>query len=206
LSDFLANPFTTFSVTLAKLAGLDLQADQAMANYRDGMNGCRHTKYQLILINCVNGTVQYKSQCQECGAKSGAIAFKKLPRALRDTATDEDETLRERWFSKHAPWLVRGKRLRREAAEIRWQPGFYTLYMASPEWANKRLAVLKRAGDWCELCHESPAEEVHHQSYAKLGNEPLEDLIAVCGPCHRETHERREAALATASVGAEEWD
>jgi hypothetical protein len=29
------------------------------------------------------------------------------------------------------------------------------------------------------------ATEVHHLSYRHIGNEPLFDLVSVCGPCHR---------------------
>jgi hypothetical protein len=60
----------------------------------------------------------------------------------------------------------------------------YKRYLASREWAVKREAVRARAGGLCERCWLSPMQAVHHQTYARIGNESLEDLQAVCATCH----------------------
>lgn len=60
----------------------------------------------------------------------------------------------------------------------------YKKYLASREWALKREAVRKRSGNKCERCGLNPQEAVHHLTYTNVGNEPLEDLQAVCNPCH----------------------
>lgn len=61
----------------------------------------------------------------------------------------------------------------------------YRAYLVSEEWQQKRLAVFRRAGGLCEVCRKAPAREVHHKSYGTFGQERLEDLLALCPPCHR---------------------
>lgn len=58
-------------------------------------------------------------------------------------------------------------------------------YMNSPQWIARRSLVLQRARGTCEHCHNAPAEEIHHLHYTNRFNEPLEDLLGVCSPCHR---------------------
>jgi hypothetical protein len=60
----------------------------------------------------------------------------------------------------------------------------YKEYLASREWALKREAVRKRCGNVCERCHKAPHENTHHVTYARVGNERLEDLLGVCRKCH----------------------
>jgi 5-methylcytosine-specific restriction endonuclease McrA len=65
----------------------------------------------------------------------------------------------------------------------------YDKYLTSPEWINKRIVVLKRAGGICEGCSEHAATQVHHLTYAHVGNEFLFELVAVCDECHDKLHE-----------------
>lgn len=58
-------------------------------------------------------------------------------------------------------------------------------YLASREWALMKRAVRQRSGGLCERCRFRPAAEIHHQTYARIGHEDLEDLQHVCKPCHR---------------------
>lgn len=60
----------------------------------------------------------------------------------------------------------------------------YAEYLASREWALRREAVRRRSGNKCERCKRGPQDAVHHLTYANVGNEPLEDLQAICHPCH----------------------
>ena len=68
---------------------------------------------------------------------------------------------------------------------------FYVTYIASPEWASKRRQVLKRAGFVCECCQLRRATEVHHLTYERIPDEPLDDLLALCADCQRVADERR---------------
>jgi len=70
----------------------------------------------------------------------------------------------------------------------------YQAYLASREWAVRKRAVRERADGQCERCrflqpetgtvYFKPMYAVHHLTYAHIGNEPLEDLQAVCRECH----------------------
>ncbi len=66
----------------------------------------------------------------------------------------------------------------------------YPDYIRSPAWRRSpaRLAELEAAGFRCRLCNEGGEGvvlEVHHRTYANLGNEQPGDLTALCRPCHR---------------------
>lgn len=60
----------------------------------------------------------------------------------------------------------------------------YSTYMASREWRLKRQEVMEVNGGLCFRCQSAKATQVHHLTYAHLGNEFPEDLQPVCRPCH----------------------
>lgn len=83
-------------------------------------------------------------------------------------------------------WEERADRYEAErvAANQAWW-SWYQGYLLSPEWQKRRAAVLKRAQGQCEGCGRRGATEVHHTTYAHVGNEPLFELRAVCDRCHK---------------------
>jgi hypothetical protein len=64
----------------------------------------------------------------------------------------------------------------------------YQAYMKSDAWREKRVQVIRRAKGVCERCKRWAIVNVHHLSYARLGREPLSDLLGVCSQCHKELH------------------
>lgn len=60
----------------------------------------------------------------------------------------------------------------------------YQRYLASREWASKKEAIRARCEGFCERCGVRPYESTHHLTYERIGNELLEDLLAVCNWCH----------------------
>lgn len=64
----------------------------------------------------------------------------------------------------------------------------YRAYLRTPEWQERRLLVLQRAGYICEGCLKAPATQVHHMSYEHCGDEFAWELRAVCDPCHDRYH------------------
>jgi hypothetical protein len=60
-------------------------------------------------------------------------------------------------------------------------------YLETPGWRAKRDAVMARDKKACQAnldgCTRT-AEQVHHLTYRHWRNEPLFDLVAVCGNCH----------------------
>ncbi len=66
---------------------------------------------------------------------------------------------------------------------------YYREYLKSDAWKRKRYVVLKRDNWKCQICGDK-ATQVHHLKYAKhqIGKEPIDWLISICVPCHKEQH------------------
>ena len=64
----------------------------------------------------------------------------------------------------------------------------YQAYLCSREWCARREAVRNRSGGRCERCRVNEMAHVHHLTYARKYEEPLEDLQAICKGCHEFTH------------------
>jgi hypothetical protein len=66
----------------------------------------------------------------------------------------------------------------------------YHRYLCSPEWGQLRNRVLRRAQGRCERCG-APATAVHHLTYIRVYQERMDDLQAICEPCHEFSHGHR---------------
>lgn len=64
----------------------------------------------------------------------------------------------------------------------------YKAYLCSREWALLRNAVRARCGGKCERCKWNDMQCVHHLTYARKYDEPIEDLAGWCNACHEFTH------------------
>lgn len=64
----------------------------------------------------------------------------------------------------------------------------YAAYLCSREWSERKEAVRKRSDGLCERCKRNPMNAVHHKTYIRKYREPIEDLQAICNPCHEFTH------------------
>ena len=61
----------------------------------------------------------------------------------------------------------------------------YDAYIHSHDWDVKRAERLELDNHECQVCGTSERPlQVHHRSYANLGNEQMDDLITVCSVCH----------------------
>jgi hypothetical protein len=79
-------------------------------------------------------------------------------------------------------------------------------YYLSPQWAARRWLVIQRAGACCEKCHRKTARlQVHHLNYQHLGNEPLDDLKALCGKCHQAAHNHTDKQRPPGKAVARTW-
>jgi 5-methylcytosine-specific restriction endonuclease McrA len=65
----------------------------------------------------------------------------------------------------------------------------YATYIKTSRWKQRREEAKRRAGNRCLVCNSGDRLEVHHRSYANLGNERPEDLTVLCADCHRRFHE-----------------
>jgi 5-methylcytosine-specific restriction endonuclease McrA len=69
----------------------------------------------------------------------------------------------------------------------------YYEYLKTPEWAWKRKAKWKQQGWKCKDCGlflpgSGTKGEVHHETYDRLGQELLQDLVGLCEYCHHQRH------------------
>lgn len=74
------------------------------------------------------------------------------------------------------------------------QTEFYKKYMRSEKWQQKKAERLIVDENKCAMCRR-PADkcrnglQCHHVNYQNLGNENvLEDLVSLCGSCHKKLH------------------
>jgi hypothetical protein len=144
---------------------------------------CIHGTYELRRRTYANGVIHFVYQCLFCGASGRSIKKEEALGVGGANAPEFDDGLRERFYEearekRQAGWEVERQRRREE----------YRDYLDSPEWRHKRNRRLVMDRWQCQArldgCLDH-ASEVHHLTYAHIGNEPLFDLVSVCGPCHR---------------------
>jgi 5-methylcytosine-specific restriction endonuclease McrA len=64
-------------------------------------------------------------------------------------------------------------------------------YLASRQWKDLRIQVLKRDNFQCRKCQVANVPfEIHHITYIRLGNEELSDLVTLCRSCHQQVHNK----------------
>lgn len=164
----------------------------------DEVDGCcstpdlQHVKYVIE-----GGGIQIREQCKSCGWCSGkslggftSDKINKLPRLdkeLRDQFDTNKYSLRRQFL----------KRVVDKKYELKKDSWFrqYNEYLKSPQWQEKRSAVLKRDKYTCQCCLDAIATQVHHKSYEFVdmnGNEPAYDLVAICSPCHEKIEQMKQ--------------
>jgi hypothetical protein len=67
----------------------------------------------------------------------------------------------------------------------------YADYLLSPEWQERRKAMLRAAGYLCMTCNADDTLDVHHRTYERRGREHPADLIVLCHDCHMLFHSHR---------------
>jgi hypothetical protein len=66
----------------------------------------------------------------------------------------------------------------------------YSEYLQTPEWKATAEKAKALYGDTCALDARHPAEDAHHNTYARLGREWWNDVIPLCRACHTAHHKR----------------
>ena len=65
----------------------------------------------------------------------------------------------------------------------------YKCYLGTAVWDEKRKEKLKEAEYKCQLCSKKDIKlHVHHNTYERIGNEDMNDLIVLCEDCHKKFH------------------
>ena len=73
----------------------------------------------------------------------------------------------------------------------------YNEYIHSDEWKRKRILVAQRENHRCQMCGELIVVHyhIHHKTYARFGNEDLDDLMFLCEDCHINLHREKDKAM-----------
>jgi hypothetical protein len=66
----------------------------------------------------------------------------------------------------------------------------YNDYIHSPDWEDRKRRYWDTHQKRCVICLTYKNIDLHHLSYADLGNERDEDLVAVCRTHHDQFHQR----------------
>lgn len=64
----------------------------------------------------------------------------------------------------------------------------YLAYLRSSEWAKIKVDLITINEGKCERCGNRRNLQVHHLTYENLYYEEPDDLILLCGSCHRKEH------------------
>lgn len=174
---------------------------------------CSHSLSAIRQRRRSNGVKHFVYQCLQCGEELRAVG-KKDP-AILSLADIEafDEALRESWYQRRQEYWREQSEQRRNTFEQERERQFaeqkteadranrewwerYTAYLKTPQWRSKRTAVLARANGMCEGCLTRRATQVHHLTYAHVGDEFLFELVAICDECHSRIHKDRKEAIA----------
>lgn len=87
-----------------------------------------------------------------------------------------------------ASWNYPGiLRLLRAQEGASWR-SVYDAYLDSEDWRARRRRHWRST---CEFCRAAAAVDMHHLTYARVGNERASDLAAVCRNCHERAHGRQ---------------
>lgn len=143
---------------------------------------CPHGAYELRKRTYANGVVHFVYQCVWCGASGRSIKKEQALALGGADASTFDDGLRDRYWEearRQRDSLYEDEHGKRQAE--------YQAYLRSPTWRRKRERRLAMDRWQCQArlggC-TGTATEIHHLTYAHKFDEPLFDLVSVCGECH----------------------
>lgn len=149
---------------------------------------CEHPHSAVRRLTQANGVVVARRQCSTCGDNLGVVKKGEVPNLAALPVFDEP--LRTAWQERCRRYYSDRREAYEEALrthDARWW-AWYDAYLRTPRWSRLRDKVLARDGHLCQGCRESPATQVHHLTYDRVGREMLFDLVAVCERCHSRIH------------------
>ena len=146
---------------------------------------CDHN-FEARTMQAVNGT-RYRLQCSKCFARGGVIAKAKVRFIAGPFDTESADHAYDTLRQQRCAWVQAQMQTIEQNYNNTWWD-WYNQYLCSDVWYRKRQMVLNNAGYVCKACGINHAEMVHHLTYARVGQEPLFDLVAVCRECHSDLH------------------
>lgn len=166
---------------------------------------CKHINSNLLKLITINGGVQYRRFCFDCGYKSSSIAYTKLTEEERKSAIIDDGTYNNIYGDDihgpqdeeddrpvHIKYTARQLAIKvRDRMRERGISFDYYAHLDSDKWRiDQRQRIFELDLGMCQICHKAKARQVHHLSYLNTGNESDDELIAICRDCHSKVTER----------------
>jgi 5-methylcytosine-specific restriction endonuclease McrA len=147
---------------------------------------CNHSRKELRERVVKGGAKQYVHQCIRFGDATTSPIKREAAIELNGGSVPPafQEHIKDEWIKNSRESADRIANVDESAY---WAA--YEKYLVSEGWSIKRSKVLKRAKGICEGCLENRATQVHHLTYAHVGNEFLFELVAICNECHKGLHE-----------------
>jgi hypothetical protein len=168
-----------------RLAEIDLRNQSSFYHNHRCLN------FEPRIWTCKGGMEAIYNTCSQCGNKVGNAIKKELVNVL--SLKSADPHLTDDWEKKKSQ-INEIKRAdltaKKEEEERNWRAK-YENYIRSDAWLEKRQKRLIMDRFVCQGCVESKATEVHHQSYANLGNELMFEIISLCKKCHEFIHQEK---------------
>lgn len=151
---------------------------------------CEHPQFERRMARDGRGVRRVYEQCPKCGEKRGEVAWKKLKLEPDSLPPFDMQALESRRAHKGFSYAIAHEYFSTLRNTTWWKA--YRAHLDSPAWKSKRAQVFARSNSQCKrgVC-TNRAAQAHHLTYERLGEELLEDLQAVCIPCHQSIHPER---------------
>jgi len=166
------------------------------------MKICDHKNTEArLMVSCR----QIKRQCLDCHQSIGhALPHADYTKEQIDALPHFDVAARDAYWERDK---VDAKSIADEAERrLQERRTFYTQYLQSDAWREKRRLVIERQSNICSGCRMAPITEVHHLSYDNLGDELLWQLQGVCRACHEKAHKIKKSTNQTKITNRHYYD
>ena len=130
-----------------------------------------------------NNTVVFATQCVQCGKHFRNIA--------KGKSAPPEEAYEEGRYERFWAEQQAARNDERQKKSSKWWE-VYNDYLRSDEWRSKRQKALMQCGGICRGCGDRPPVEVHHLTYADVGDEFIFQLLPLCDDCHQKIHTEPE--------------
>lgn len=164
---------------------------EKLIRWHKQVESCCHENLVVTERVLSNGNVVHYEQCQFCGW--GKAVKKQVKTPERKWSEDSQEirnlmfTLRQYVLNPEYAVSINDDFTKAFTKAHDFQ-SIHKKHLDSEKWKNLRRLIMDRANGICEGCLTNPAEEVHHKTYAHLGDEFCFELIALCRKCHSRYH------------------
>jgi len=102
--------------------------------------------------------------------------------------------------------LSRGRRGEPAQTPVNSPSSSNPIRLGDPHWEKVRNARLEMAGHRCEVCNASGGTlHAHHRTYARQGQELVEDVIILCRSCHGLFHKNFDLAERDGATARPKW-